>query len=147
MAWEIEFGAKRTPPSPKHTLTPPVCLLRACACQLGQLFGRLSLEQPICKAPSPLLPTPKELRTALQSSMSSEYSFESLGTVASPMELAAVTLAPPTPMAQTPRRSLVFRPMRTSLNMTVLDDPSRVVRTPRLMPKLMPNGPPALAAL
>src|SRR5262245_60092020 len=132
----------RTLPSQKQALTPPACRLRAWACQFGQLFGRLSFEQPIFRMPSPEFPTPIAWRTALQSSMSSEYSFWSLGTVQSPIEEAAVRLDPASPIAQTPRRSFWLSPIRTSLNRMVLEVPSWTVIVATDAPKLMPNGPP-----
>src|SRR5262245_58688882 len=135
---------KRTEPSPKPMLTPPVCRLRDWPCQLGQLLGRLSLEQPIRRIPSPELPTPAACRVLLQSSVSSEYSLASLGTVASPVASAAVMLDPPTPRAHTPRRSFWFRPIRISLIMAVLDEPSSTVSWVRLAPKLTPKHPPDL---
>src|SRR5947208_2990546 len=101
---ETLLGTQRTVPSAKQTLTPPGWLLRAWACQLGQLLGRLSLEQPMRIAPSPEFPRPVKLRTSLQFSMSSEYSLLSLGVVESPVAWAAVMLDPAAPMAQTPRR-------------------------------------------
>ena len=66
----------------------------------------------------------------------------SLGVVQSPMALPQVMLEPPTPMAQTPRRSLGFRPRRTSLNMMVWLDPSSFVNTASVSPKLTPMMPP-----
>src|SRR4051812_23648841 len=99
---------------------PDGCMLRALACQLGQLFWRLSLEQPMrYLRPRLELPTLRELQTWLQSSMSSEYSLPSLGVVQSPVEEAAVALGPAPPMAQTPRGSLSVRPARISLIRTV----------------------------
>src|SRR5262249_5826797 len=133
---------KWTLPSQKQALTPLMCELRAWACQLGQLLGRLSLEQPIRNLPRPELPTPIAWRTWLQSSMSSEYSFMSLGTVASPVGLAAVMLEPASPMAQTPRRSFSFRPTRTSLNMMVAAVPSVWEICVSVAPQLIPMGPP-----
>src|SRR5262245_41346278 len=106
--WGIVLAMNLTLPSQKHALTPPRCLLLAWACQFGQFCDRLSLEHPIRNTPSPLLPTPIACLTALQSSMSSEYSFASFGVVASPIAQAPVRLEPPRPIAHTPRRSCVL---------------------------------------
>src|SRR5262249_43067882 len=83
------------------------------------------------------------LRTRAQSSMSSENSLVSFGVVQSPMALAQVMLAPPTPIAQTPRRSFSFSPARISLNMIVFDEPSSLlVSEGRVVPQLTPKMPP-----
>src|SRR6476659_9325488 len=95
MDCETLLETSRVLQSPKQTLTPPGCRLRACACQLGQLFGKLSFEQPIRLGPRPgrlteVVCTPSFTRMSLQFSMSSEYSLLSLGTVQSPIDEAAV---------------------------------------------------------
>src|SRR5947209_5907101 len=135
---------KWTLPSQKQALTPPGWRLRAWACQFGQLRGRLSLEQPKPNGPMPEVAGRLAVwRARAQSSMSSENSLVSLGVVQSPMAWAAVTLAPATPMAHTPRRSWSFRPARTSLNMITLELPSAAVIPDRSAPQFTPKMPPA----
>src|SRR5436189_747345 len=63
--------------------------------------------------------------------------------------MAAVTLDPATPIAQTPRRSFALSPARISLIMIVLAVPSMtcLIEAPQLMPKMPPQGVPALPLL
>src|SRR5262245_34091033 len=125
-AWLIEFRTNRTDPSDMATFTPPVCRLRALACWYGQPG-----QAPIPPAGSLMHP-----------SQSSELSSIVFGRVSSQLDWPAITLAPGKPRAQVPRGSRVLRldPVRTSLSMTVFDDPSGM----RWMPwaQLMHMTPP-----
>src|SRR4051812_39116667 len=126
-AWLTEFRMNRTPPSATATLTPPACRLRAWACWNGQPG----------QAPMP------PFGSLTQPSQSSALSSVELGTVQSQLAWPVTTLAPGMPTAHTPRESCAPRgaPLRTSVSMTVLDDPSGIRWMP--WPKLMHMTPPA----
>src|SRR5205823_13311827 len=112
-------------PSANAVMTPPVCLLLAVTCQ------ELQPQQPM-----PMF------GLSWQPWMSSQPLKDTFGVGVSIRPLPAEMLAPAWPIAQVPRMSLAFQPIRSSSMRMVLEVPSSSVCS--LVPPLTTNTPPPL---
>src|SRR3954451_25195286 len=122
---ETALLPKRTLPSAMPVITPPGCVLLAVTCQLLQ----------------PQQPMPMD-GLSWQPWTSSQPLYETFGVGVSMRPLPAEMLAPDWPIAQVPRMSLAFQPMRSSSIRMVVEVPSDSVCS--LVPPLTTMAPPPL---